>query len=620
MKKRVLLCFLTAILALTVLSGCSIQKSINADSGTDSNQTSEIDTPQLAIVGWTYLNPVAYWSFDQNEGNFVRDNSGSGADGNIAAGDATCGVEAGKFGRAAYFNNDTRAGDILVKDQPGFQIANQMTIAVWVRPMENPIGGGENILNKWYDWGDAYWFGLNDQGKIEFAISFEPGFENDFRVISTQPLPSGEWTHCSGVYNGRELILYINGVVDSRTVLPSAYQGKSIRKSNHDIHIGNYPYLGYKGLKMLLDELWFFNCSLSQFQVNKIMTTSPSQIKWSVKNPGFTPPAGVYSGPVNAAISCVTSGATIIYTTDGSTPSSTHGLTYSGPIAIEKNTTIRAIALKSGWIDSQVVSARYILLSEPKNLTVNLKTMSSIILVWNKPDYTGSGYPGYIVTCESSDGSYHIIATNYANYFIINSLKSSQNYIFTVKAVDFLGYTSSAASIFVTTLKRSSPMFNYPISNATALGYFIDTGADLYAPTNTPCYAIADGGISIFSRPASANKILYITNTPFLWTDCTGKKFTIKGYSYAHLNAYSSDLYHAAYSDKFIKYGTLVAYSGAANNTPHLHFTFITGEENFHEIRDPDNNLLRRITWGNYLNRDQVYELLGLEYGMNFTR
>ncbi len=62
-----------------------------------------------------------------------------------------------------------------------------------------------------------------------------------------------------------------------------------------------------------------------------------------VSAPSFTPPAGLYFSPQAVTISTTTAGATIYYTTDGSTPSNASTL-YSTPVSVTTNTTIKAIA------------------------------------------------------------------------------------------------------------------------------------------------------------------------------------------------------------------------------------------------------------------------------------
>jgi hypothetical protein len=78
-----------------------------------------------------------------------------------------------------------------------------------------------------------------------------------------------------------------------------------------------------------------------------------------VANPTYSPAPGNFSSPMSVTISSTTAGASIRYTTDGSTPTSSSGTIYAGPVAIGATTTFRAIAYKSGMTDSAVTSATY---------------------------------------------------------------------------------------------------------------------------------------------------------------------------------------------------------------------------------------------------------------------
>ena len=78
--------------------------------------------------------------------------------------------------------------------------------------------------------------------------------------------------------------------------------------------------------------------------------------------PTFSPAAGSYVGPQTVTISSLTTGATIYYTTNGSTPTtlSPNGIT---PVTVvvpaNTNITVKAYAVKSGSTDSSVQSATY---------------------------------------------------------------------------------------------------------------------------------------------------------------------------------------------------------------------------------------------------------------------
>ncbi len=78
----------------------------------------------------------------------------------------------------------------------------------------------------------------------------------------------------------------------------------------------------------------------------------------SVATPVFTPVTGTYFGSVNVSIASPTAGATIYYTTDGSTPTIASAL-YSAPFAITQTSTVNAIAVKTGLTNSTISSATY---------------------------------------------------------------------------------------------------------------------------------------------------------------------------------------------------------------------------------------------------------------------
>ncbi len=82
----------------------------------------------------------------------------------------------------------------------------------------------------------------------------------------------------------------------------------------------------------------------------------------AVSTPTFTPTAGVYTSAQSVAISCETEGATIYYTTDGSTPNNESN-EYTGAIKVSTTMTIKAIAVKSNMENSVVASATYAILA-----------------------------------------------------------------------------------------------------------------------------------------------------------------------------------------------------------------------------------------------------------------
>jgi len=78
----------------------------------------------------------------------------------------------------------------------------------------------------------------------------------------------------------------------------------------------------------------------------------------STAAPQFSPGAAKYSTEQVVTISDPTPGATIYYTTDGSTPS-TSSTKYTTPITVSSTETINAIAVATGYVTSPVASATY---------------------------------------------------------------------------------------------------------------------------------------------------------------------------------------------------------------------------------------------------------------------
>ncbi|RNB89517.1 hypothetical protein EDM56_09995 [Brevibacillus fluminis] len=78
----------------------------------------------------------------------------------------------------------------------------------------------------------------------------------------------------------------------------------------------------------------------------------------NAETPTANPAGGTVSSGTRVVLSTSTSGATIYYTIDGSTPTSSSSV-YSSPITVSSNMTIKAIAVKTGMIDSVVMSKSY---------------------------------------------------------------------------------------------------------------------------------------------------------------------------------------------------------------------------------------------------------------------
>jgi hypothetical protein len=80
--------------------------------------------------------------------------------------------------------------------------------------------------------------------------------------------------------------------------------------------------------------------------------------------PVFSPAPGTFTSVQNVTITDTTPGAIIYYTTDGSVPT-TASPRYVQAIPVPKSTTIRAVAVASGYSMSNVATGMYIIVLTP---------------------------------------------------------------------------------------------------------------------------------------------------------------------------------------------------------------------------------------------------------------
>ncbi|MBV8974540.1 MAG: chitobiase/beta-hexosaminidase C-terminal domain-containing protein, partial [Sinobacteraceae bacterium] len=107
--------------------------------------------------------------------------------------------------------------------------------------------------------------------------------------------------------------------------------------------------------------------------------------------PTFSPAPGTYSSAQSVTLADTTSGAGIHYTTDGSTPTPSSPLFNPGtPIAVSATTTIKAMAVASGFANSAVATGTYVINSGGGGTTsVPLTASASVDAIVNN----GSAVP-----------------------------------------------------------------------------------------------------------------------------------------------------------------------------------------------------------------------------------
>lgn len=112
-----------------------------------------------------------------------------------------------------------------------------------------------------------------------------------------------------------------------------------------------------------------------RFFLDNVVITESSGLPLAA-TPTFSQNEGVYVSPFDLTLACETSGASIYYTTDGSTPSASSTL-YTSPITISQTTTVKAIATATGYANSAVATATYNFPANVANTIAEFKTQTS---------------------------------------------------------------------------------------------------------------------------------------------------------------------------------------------------------------------------------------------------
>ena len=137
------------------------------------------------------------------------------------------------------------------------------------------------------------------------------------------------------------------------------YQGKQIHVAMTDPNslTIKYDFLGMDMFPVTYEDQSSFEDALDK--VTEIAEGGGSGTK-KVKTPKIMPAGGEVEQGTQVTITCATEGATIHYTTDGTTPTASSP-TYTDAFTINRTTTVKAIAVKAEMKDSSVATTNYVI-------------------------------------------------------------------------------------------------------------------------------------------------------------------------------------------------------------------------------------------------------------------
>lgn len=220
---------------------------------------------------------IAWYPFNGNAG----DSSGFGNHGTVFGATLTTDRN-GNPGSAYLFNGSSH--EITAPLNASLRPVNRITIATWIRPQVKATGGW-NILVSYRNSNTAAPFnsyaigafaGLPNSNRWSYSLSSNINFaDNELR--SRNPKMDNVWHHLATVYDGSQMMIYINGVLDTAV---NANLGNFVY-NNVFFSIGNYspsPNHNYVGS---IDDLRIYDRALSLNEIRNLAGLDTTTIYYS---------------------------------------------------------------------------------------------------------------------------------------------------------------------------------------------------------------------------------------------------------------------------------------------------------------------------------------------------
>ncbi|MDY0076468.1 MAG: LamG-like jellyroll fold domain-containing protein [Bacteroidales bacterium] len=155
-----------------------------------------------------------------------------------------------------------------VLDSPELNPLNGMTVEAWINAAQwnTNIWGGVIIGKQGTNPDKGYCFTAGQNGRVEFTVSVDEGWKS----VATPPLlGTNAWYHIAGVYNGTQVMLYINGVlIGTEDAIGELTEGTGVV-----MNIGDNPTWPGRFWNGRLDEIRIWEVARSEAEIQATMST-----------------------------------------------------------------------------------------------------------------------------------------------------------------------------------------------------------------------------------------------------------------------------------------------------------------------------------------------------------
>ena len=209
---------------------------------------------------------VGHWKLDETSGTTATDSSGNGNDGTLLGGlDAGTNSTSGKISTALSFDGTNDVIEVLDDDVLDL---TTFTASLWLKAdnapstsvTTQPLGKkatGSNYQNFIFSWS-------HQSSSFMQSIAFYDGSGWPHTQIQ-QTLSADTWYHLAGTYDGTDLKIYVNGVLDHTTS-----PGTTPLIGTGSLHIGAEFSTGNAAFPGDIDDVRVYNRALSDTEVDAL--------------------------------------------------------------------------------------------------------------------------------------------------------------------------------------------------------------------------------------------------------------------------------------------------------------------------------------------------------------
>ncbi len=207
---------------------------------------------------------ILYFSFDNENGGKIKDETGGGNDAEIIA-RAAITTDEKKYGRAALEIRDQNA-DVQVQSFKELETYQDNSYLFWLYFIEGHNGSWSQIIAKKAPNSDRSPGIWTCTGSLNIHWRFEPGNQGTGCAG-----PGGEgtqfelkrWYHVAGIKQGGTLTFYVDGEEIQTNPVPADH-----RQGGGVLYIGK---TNYRAATFYLDELYVYNRALKENEVATVM-------------------------------------------------------------------------------------------------------------------------------------------------------------------------------------------------------------------------------------------------------------------------------------------------------------------------------------------------------------